>query len=187
MPHVIAIHGGAGLIRRDDVSPGREQAATASLRRVITEGSAELQRGGSALQVVVDAVAALEDDPLFNAGRGAVLAASGQVELEAAVMDGSRRAGAVAGVRTVRNPVHLAAAVRAHTPHVMVIGEGAEALATELGLPRVEPGHFVVPERLSQLEVARASGRIHLDHGGAGGHGTVGAVALDLEGHLAAA
>lgn len=189
MPPAIAIHGGAGLIRRDALTPERQRAALASLHRVITEGARALAQGAPALQAVIEAVVALEDDPLFNAGHGAVLAADGGIELDAAVMDGERRAGAVTGVRTVRNPVRLAAAVLEHTPHVLVAGHGAEALAEQLQLERVEPGYFVTPEREAQLQVARASGRFHLDHGGAERdvYGTVGAVAVDAGGHVASA
>ncbi len=138
---------------------------------------------------MIATVAALEDDPLFNAGRGAVLASNGEAQLDAAVMDGDRRAGAVAGLRTIRNPVHLAAAVRAHTPHLLLVGAGAEALAREVGVAQVSPDYFVTPSRVAQQQAAAATGGLHLDHGGGTSdvHGTVGAVAVDRAGRVAAA
>jgi beta-aspartyl-peptidase (threonine type) len=142
-----------------------------------------LERGGSALDAVEAAVCALEDDPLFNAGRGAVLAADGTIEHDASVMDGrTRGAGAISGSRTVRNPVKLARAVMEHTPHVMIIGEGAERLADERKLERVERSWFVTPERVEQLRAAKAAEERKPDV-----YGTVGAVACDAHGHLAAA
>jgi beta-aspartyl-peptidase (threonine type) len=142
-----------------------------------------LASGGAALDAVVAAVVSLEEDPLFNAGRGAVLTSDGTVELVAAVMDGrTREGGAVAGARTVRNPVRLARAVMESTPHVLLVGEGAELLANERGLERVDPSFFVTDERLDQLARIRAEEKVKLDV-----YGTVGAVARDASGHLAAA
>lgn len=189
VPFSIAIHGGAGLLQRHSLSPEREAACLSGLARALRAGHALLDAGGSALDAVVESVRVLEDDPLFNAGRGAVLAADGTVELDAAVMDGrDRSAGAVAAVHGVRNPVLLASLVRASTPHVLLVGAGAERLAAEHGL-RVEPlEYFVTPERVDQLKVAQG----HTFSLGAGGprtdvYGTVGAVARDRAGHLAAA
>ena len=148
-----------------------------------------LANGATALDVVVAAVVALEDDPLFNAGRGAVLTRDGQAELDAAVMEGTqRRAGAVAACRTVRNPVQLAARIMSDTSHVMLVGEGADALAGELGLECVAPSYFVTDERRAQLERALSTGALHLDHETErDAYGTVGAVACDADGQLAAA
>ncbi len=186
MPHAVAIHGGAGLIRRDRVPPEREAAARASLGGIVARADARLAAGASALDVVVEACVALEEEPLFNAGRGAVLTRAGTAELDAAVMDGrDRRAGAVTLVRRVRNPVLLARAVMEHTPHVFLGGEGAEALAEAQGLECVSPAWFLVPERVAQLERARERGGVSLDHGSS--QGTVGAVACDGHGHVAAA
>jgi len=188
MPYAIAIHGGAGLIRRDALSDERRTACEASLRRIVRAASQSLQGGAPALDVACDAVAALEDDPLFNAGRGAVLAGDGTVELEASVMaDGGF--GAVSLVRTVRNPVRLARAVLERSPHLYLAGEAAEALATREGLARCDNADFVVPERVAQLERAREAGRFSLDHGGGDRdvYGTVGAVVCDRQGRLAAA
>ncbi|MEQ1566781.1 MAG: isoaspartyl peptidase/L-asparaginase, partial [Myxococcota bacterium] len=146
-------------------------------------GARVLERGGTAVDAVESAVVALEEDPLFNAGRGAVLAADGSIELDAAVMDGrDRRAGAVACVTTARNPIKLARAVMDHTPHVLLIAHGAEALARELGLERVDPEWFRTPERAAHLADVRARAEARPDV-----YGTVGAVALDQAGHLAAA
>jgi beta-aspartyl-peptidase (threonine type) len=192
----LAIHGGAGLTYKGSLSAERETACEASLRRVLALGAEILQAGGSALDAVEAAVVALEDDPLFNAGRGAVLANDGTVELDAAIMDGiSRRAGAVAGAKTVRNPIRLARAVMEGTPHVMLVGEGADRYAVERGLPTEPLSYFVVPERLEQLERARTAHRFSLAADPSDGqpqkdrdvYGTVGAVACDQHGHLAVA
>lgn len=186
----VAIHGGAGLIRKNALSDERQARCEASLHRIVRAAAAALTNGARALDVAVDTVAQLEDDPLFNAGHGAVLAADGGVELEASVMDGrTRRCGAASLVRTVRNPVRLARAVLLRSPHVYLAGDGAEALATREGLARVEPSAFVVPEREAQLLRAREKGTFQLDHGGGGGdvYGTVGAVVRDAQGALAAA
>jgi isoaspartyl peptidase/L-asparaginase-like protein (Ntn-hydrolase superfamily) len=133
---------------------------------------------------VVEAVAVLEDHPLFNAGRGSALTAKGRVEMDASVMDGATRAaGGVACVRTVRSPVRLARLVLERTPHVLLVGAGAEAFARAQGLPRVDPAWFVVPEQRERLRRARRRAR----RSEPPGHGTVGAVARDAAGHLAAA
>jgi isoaspartyl peptidase/L-asparaginase-like protein (Ntn-hydrolase superfamily) len=190
MGFTIAVHGGAGLIRRHSLTPEREEACRAALRAALGIGAAILASGGAALDAVVAAVVALEEDPLFNAGRGAVLAADGGIELDAAIMDGRTRAGgAVAGVRTVRNPVLLARAVAERTPHVLLVGDGAEAFAREIGAQTVDPAWFRTPERVEQLAQAHAEERVSLDHGGADVdvYGTVGAVACDAAGHVAAA
>jgi beta-aspartyl-peptidase (threonine type) len=188
----LAIHGGAGLTYKGSLSVERETACEASLRRVLALGAEILRAGGSALDAVEAAVVALEDDPLFNAGRGAVLANDGTVELDAAIMDGStRKAGAIAGSRTVRNPIRLARAVMEGTPHVMLVGEGADRYAVERGLPTEPLSYFVVPERVAQLERARAAHQFSLaspqPDKDRDVYGTVGAVALDQHGHLAVA
>jgi len=183
MPFTIAVHGGAGLVHRHSLTPEREEACRAGLRDALAAGADVLGRRGTALDAAVAAVVSLEDNPLFNAGRGAVLTADGRIELDAAVMDGrSRAAGAVAGVRTVRNPIRLARAVMERTPHVLLIGDGAEGLAAEVGLERVDPSFFRTAERVEQLARTRAEQEAKLDV-----YGTVGAVARDLDGHLAAA
>ena len=190
VPFAVAIHGGAGLIRPASLTAERQAAAMASLDRIVGLAAGALADGARAVEAVVAAVVDLEEDPLFNAGRGAVLGGDGRAELDAAVMDGiDRRAGAVTGVRTVRNPIRLAQAVMQRTPHVILAGAGAEALATEVDLERVDPDFFITEDRRRQLAQAKRTGRFHLDHGGADQdvYGTVGAVAVDRYGHVAAA
>src|SRR5919112_32959 len=126
--YVLAVHGGAGTIRRDVLSPGQEAEYHAGLCRALKAGSAILAGGGRALDAVAEAVVALEDDPLFNAGRGAVFTSSGTQEMDAAIMDGrDRRAGAGAAILGPKNPVLAARAVMEHSPHVLLVGEGALA------------------------------------------------------------
>jgi beta-aspartyl-peptidase (threonine type) len=189
-----ALHGGAG-----DPPPGAgpQPEQRAALQRIAAEANALLHGGASALDAVTLAVERLEDCPLFNAGVGAVLNRDGRPELDAAIMNGAGRAcGAVTGISRVRSPIRLARAVMERTPHVFFGGIGAERLAAELGLELVEPDFFVTHERLLQLEAARRAGAITLDHDDQAGHagcdddaafGTVGAVARDMQGHLAAA
>ncbi|HUS23692.1 MAG TPA: isoaspartyl peptidase/L-asparaginase [Candidatus Binatia bacterium] len=183
MPNDIrfALHGGAGSPSPEmDVAEQR-----AALRRIADEALALLRDGGSALDAVERAVVRLEECPLFNAGVGAVLNSDGAPELDAAIMDGrSRACGAIAGVCRVESPVRLARAVMEKSPHVMFLGAGAEAFARELGMKEVSPDHFVTELRFRQLKAAHAKGAILLDHDGGG---TVGAVARDAHGHLAAA
>jgi beta-aspartyl-peptidase (threonine type) len=188
-PIRLAIHGGAGdAAGGDDTAPHR-----AALRDIAAEGHALLAQGTRALDAVERLVMRLEECPLFNAGVGAVLNRDGQPELDASIMDGATRAcGAVAGVARMRSPVQLARAVMEKSPHVLYAGAGAEALGRELGLPEVTPDHFVTEERFRQLKDAHRRGVIALDHdsafsAGADGFGTVGAVARDRHGHLAAA
>lgn len=180
----LALHGGAG-----DPAPGAPSDPPEhrdALMRIAAEGLDWLRAGRAAVDVVERVVELLEDCPLFNAGIGAVLNADGQPELDAAIMDGrSRAGGAVTGVMRTRSPVRLARAVMERSPHVMFAGAGAEALGRELGLAEVDPSFFVIDERVRQLERARKTGSIVLDHDAA--FGTVGAVARDSRGHLAAA
>lgn len=190
--YALAIHGGAGLTRKGALSPERESSATSSLSQILSLGQSMLEQGALALDVVEACVVALEDDPLFNAGRGAVLASDGSVELDAAIMEGERRlAGAVASVRTPRNPIRLARAVLERTPHVLLAGPGADRYAEEVGLVLAGPDHFVTPERLRQLREAQEAGKYGLSSAPEGKdkdvYGTVGAVACDKSGHVAAA
>ncbi|HJU08593.1 MAG TPA: isoaspartyl peptidase/L-asparaginase [Rhodanobacteraceae bacterium] len=181
---VLLIHGGAGVIGRN-VSSGKQQAIRASLHEALQRGHARLRAGDSALDAVCAAVTALEDAPQFNAGRGAVFTHEGRNELDAAIMEGATlRAGAVAGVRGIRNPVLLARAAMEHSLHVMLIGEGAEAFARERGIEFAAPEYFRTEERWRELQnalknEARGEPQNYF--------GTVGAVALDVRGHLAAA
>ncbi len=180
----LVIHGGAGVIERDQLDAAAESAIRAALQHALDTGSGVLAAGGSALDAVEATVRELEDDPHFNAGRGAVLTYQGSNELDAAVMDGNgRRAGAVAGATATRNPVSLARAVMEASPHVMLAGRGADEFSRLQGLEQVEPEWFAIPERRRQLEEMKASGDwFDVDMK----YGTVGAVALDVHGHVAA-
>ena len=179
------IHGGSGAMRPATMTPEQEEAARAGLHAALDAGEAVLASGGSALDAVEAAARVLEDDPSFNAGRGSVLTAEGVVELDAAIMEGTgRRAGAVAGLRTTRAPVSAARAVMEHSPHVLLTYDGADRFAAEHGLEQVDNGWFVVPFRKAQLgKVMAGGGAFDSDIK----YGTVGAVAVDLAGHVAAA
>lgn len=188
--YTLAVHGGAGTIARGqtDVAPYH-----AGLRAALAAGEAVLARGGSALDAVVAAVRALEDEPLFNAGRGSVYTSAAQHEMDAAVMDGaSLAAGAVAGVRTLRNPVQLARTVM-DSNFVLLSGDGAEQFARDHGFEAMPPGYFHTDHRLAQLHQVQneAGAAMQMDHAApldeTRKFGTVGAVALDSAGHLASA
>lgn len=188
----IAIHGGAGTIDRERTSPEVRQQYMEALERVLRHGHDRLAAGASALDVVEECVRMLEDDPRFNAGRGAVLTSAGTAELDAAIMDGRTLAcGGVAGVRTVKNPISLARRVMEKTDHVLLAGDGAEAFASEMGVERVEPSYFETPDRRRALErELQRRQREREQREGEGSddkRGTVGAVALDKHGNLAAA
>jgi beta-aspartyl-peptidase (threonine type) len=191
----LAIHGGAGVIDRDSLTPEREAEFRAALERIAGAAWARLQAGASALDVVESAVRDLEDFPLFNAGHGAVLNADGVAELDAAIMDGrTRAAGAVAAARTPTHPVTLARAVMEHSEHVLLAGDGADRFAVEHAIEQSTPDYFITAERAEQQRLAAQSGKVTLDHdalfnGPNPGDktGTVGAVARDARGHLAAA
>ncbi|HEX8257706.1 MAG TPA: isoaspartyl peptidase/L-asparaginase [Allosphingosinicella sp.] len=181
----LVIHGGAGILERHLISPADEADVRAALNHALGTGAELLEGGGSALDAVEAAVRELEDDPHFNSGRGAVFTFQGTNELDAAIMDGrTRAAGAVAGVSGTRNPVSLARAVMENSPHVMLSGRGADQYSREQGLEQVEPEYFAVPERRRQLEEMKSRGDwFDADMK----YGTVGAVALDRHGHVAAA
>ena len=182
----IAIHGGAGVITRSSLSAEDEAAYRADLARALDAGYEVLQAGGDSLDAVTAAVRILEDSPLFNAGRGAVFNHEGINELDASIMDGrTLKAGAVAGVRHVRNPVDLARRVMERSPHVLLSGAGAEEFALEQGLELVPRKYFFTERRWQQLERARAGDK--LGSAALGYFGTVGAVARDSRGNLAAA
>ncbi|WP_449465945.1 isoaspartyl peptidase/L-asparaginase family protein [Stenotrophomonas humi] len=186
---LLVIHGGAGVVRKD-FSPEQERAARTALAEALRKGHEALMAGKPAMDAVTAAITVLEDDPAFNAGRGAVFTHDGKNELDASLMDGATlRAGAVAGVHTVKNPILLARAVMEHSPHVMMVGEGAEMFATEQKIPLVDPSYFRTEKRWQQLQRAlkeEAGGQAHADLETAKHFGTVGAVALDAEGKLAA-
>lgn len=188
-----ALHGGAGVLDPRHFPEQRRRECADSLARIADRAVRALGAGASALDVVEQAVVDLEEAPFFNAGFGAVLNANGEVELDAAIMDGrDRAAGAVAGATRARNPIRLARAVMTRSEHVLLIGAGADVFAAECGLELKDPTWFIRDERRVQLENARAEGRITLDHDERYEDvervsGTVGAVALDRDGHLAAA
>jgi len=186
---VLVMHGGAGVIKKD-LTPETEKLVRADLEQALAVGYAVLKSGGSSLDAVSKAIVVLEDSPRFNAGKGAVFAHDGKNELDAAIMDGATlRAGAIAGVHRVRNPILLARAVMEKSQHVMLVGDGAEAFAREVGITLVDPSYFRTEERWQQLQEAlkAESGKQASTLGRAIHYGTVGAVALDAQGHLAAA
>jgi beta-aspartyl-peptidase (threonine type) len=179
----LAIHGGAGTIRRADLSPDDETAIRATLHDALQRGYDVLRRGGASLDAVQAAITVLEDSPRFNAGKGAVLTSAGTVELDASIMDGATlKAGAVAGILHVKNPLSLARLVMEKSPHVMLAGEGAEAFARAQGVPMVPQEYFITEPRREQLRKAKSVGSLAPTEK----YGTVGAVALDARGHLAA-
>lgn len=186
---VLVIHGGAGVIKRD-MNPVKDKDIRAVMMRALKDGYAQLTAGKSSLDAVTAALTVLEDDPHFNAGKGAVFTHDGKNELDSAIMDGSTlRAGAIAGVHRVKNPILLARAVMEHSPHVMLAGDGAEKFAAEQGVTLVDPAYFRTDERWQQLQKALredAAKVAHTDVETAKHFGTVGAVALDMQGHLAA-
>ena len=183
----LVIHGGAGVIERARLSAGEEAAIRAALNRALDAGSAILSAGGAALDAVEAAVQVLEDDPHFNAGRGSVFTYEGGIEMDASIMDGrDRNAGAVAGITATRNPISLARRVMEESPHVFLNREGADQFSREQGLAQEPPAWFETAERRRQLEELRSRPShehfdVHLKYG------TVGAVALDQDGHVAAA
>lgn len=182
----IAIHGGAGTLTRSDMTPERDQAYRKSLQDALDAGAAVLKAGGSALDAVTAVVARLEEDEKFNAGKGAAYTWDATHELDASIMEGrTRAAGAVAGVTTVKSPIALARRVMEDSPHVMLSGRGAESFAKEQGLELVDNSYFDTPARREALERLKAENLSALDVDIK--FGTVGAVALDTAGNLAAA
>jgi beta-aspartyl-peptidase (threonine type) len=190
----LVVHGGAGTMERGKMTPEHEREYRAGIENALRAGWEILQRGGSSLDATEAAIRVFEDDPLFNAGKGSVFNAAGVNEMDAAIMDGKTlRAGAVANVQHVKNPILLARLVMEKSPHVMMAGEGAEAFAKEHGIELVDAKYFFTQERWDALQKAKAA-----EKAGANGdkkfylsdqdlHGTVGAVALDRNGNLAAA
>ncbi|WP_430420857.1 isoaspartyl peptidase/L-asparaginase family protein [Phenylobacterium sp.] len=198
----LVAHGGAGAIARGDLSAEQETAYREAMAAATTAGAAVLRAGGAAMDAVETTIRILEDDPLFNAGRGAAFTAEGRNELDASIMDGRNlAAGAVAGLTTTRHPISAARAVIEGSTHVMLGGEGADAFARSQGLEQVEPGFFFTEERWRSLETALgklglpvparpagaapASGKARLVHE-EGKYGTVGVVARDTQGDVAA-
>jgi L-asparaginase / beta-aspartyl-peptidase len=190
----LVVHGGAGTMERNKMTPEREREYRAGIENALRAGWEILQRGGSALDATQAAVRVFEDDPLFNAGKGSVFNAAGINEMDAAIMDGKTlKAGTVANLQHVKNPISLARLVMEHSPHVMMAGEGAEVFAKEHGMELVDAKYFFTQERWDALQKLKSA-----EKAGANGdkkfflteqelHGTVGAVALDRDGNLAAA
>lgn len=180
----IAIHGGAGTILKSSLSPEQESLYRAKLSLAIETGYSILERGGTSLDAVEAVVQLLEDDSLFNAGKGAVFNSDGKVELDASIMNGrTLKAGAVAGLHHVKNPIRLARAVMEKSEHVFLIGEGAEQFAKAHNLELVDESYFFTESRWRSLQKAKAKESLTEKEK----HGTVGAVALDQFGNLAAA
>jgi beta-aspartyl-peptidase (threonine type) len=181
----LVIHGGAGVVERANTTPEKDAAVRAALSLALDSGSALLAKGGSAMDAVSTAIQVLEDDPNFNAGKGAVFTYKGVNELDAAIMDGKTlAAGAVTGARYTKNPILLARAVMEKSPHVFLSREGADEFSREKGLEQVDPDYFATPERWKQLEELKAQklGWFDVDLK----YGTVGAVAVDAQGNIAA-
>lgn len=176
--YVLVIHGGAGTILKKDLSPEREKEYLEKLNEALETGALILKNGGTALDAVTETIQVLENSPLFNAGKGAVFTAEGINEMDASIMDGKDlNAGAVAGIRHVKNPILAARAVMENTDHVMLVGEGAEELAIRENLVMVDSSYFWTESRWESFQNAKEK---------AEKHGTVGAVALDKFGNLAA-
>jgi L-asparaginase / beta-aspartyl-peptidase len=203
---VLVIHGGAGTILKKNMTPEKEKAYSKALEESLQAGYYVLRNGGTSLDAVVEAVKVLEESPLFNAGKGAVFTNEGKNELDASIMDGKTlKAGSVAGVTTIKNPIMAARAVMEKSDHVMMIGAGAEQFAEQQGLEMVDPGYFYTEERWQSLMRLKEqdSTKMELDHDSTTNdkeeawlkqlgnkdhkYGTVGAVALDIHGNLAAA
>ncbi len=194
-PIAIVIHGGAGTITRKDMTPEMEAQYRAALKQALEAGYAVLKSGGASLDAVQAAIRVMEDNPLFNAGKGSVFAHNGKNEMDAAIMDGvTLKAGAVAGVEHIKNPIDLARMVMDKTPHVLLIGEGAEEFARSQGMQMMPASYFYTQRRWDELQKALKAEQT----GGpsasaeqypgttAHGYGTVGAVAMDRRGELAA-
>lgn len=201
----VVLHGGAGVIERSTMKPEMEAAYRASITQATEAAGKVLDQGGTAVDAVEAAIQILEDDPLFNAGRGAVFTADGKNELDAAIMDGSNlKAGAVAGVTRTRHPISLARTVMEKSPHVMLIGAGADAFAAQVGLEQVDPSFFFterrwqglvkqlqkegkpIPQRPAGAPPAPTVPVAEMEPPDAHKFGTVGVVALDKHGNIAA-
>lgn len=181
----LVIHGGAGTLERENMTPERDAEIRGVLDQALTAGSEILADGGTSLDAVKAAIIVLENDPNFNAGKGSVFTYKGRNEMDASIMDGrTRDAGAVAGVTTTKNPILLAEKVMTDSPHVMLSREGANEFSRENGLEQVDPDYFATPHRWNQLERLKANklGWYDVDLK----YGTVGAVAVDSEGNVAA-
>jgi L-asparaginase / beta-aspartyl-peptidase len=185
--YAIAIHGGAGTILRSTMTSEKESAYKKALEDAIIAGESVLKKGGNALDAVESAIRSLEDNPLFNAGRGAVFTNEGKNEMDASVMEGKTlKAGAVTGIKNIKNPISLAKAVMQQSEHVFLSGSGAMEFAKTVNAPTENDDYFFVQMRYDQLQQAKESDTVILDHTEGKKFGTVGAVALDIHGDLAA-
>ncbi|MDE2090785.1 MAG: isoaspartyl peptidase/L-asparaginase [Gammaproteobacteria bacterium] len=193
-PIAIVIHGGAGTISPKDMTPALEAEYRSTLRQALTSGYAVLKRGGTSLDAVQAAIEVMEDSPLFNAGRGSVFTHDGKNEMDAAIMDGSNlKAGGVADVQHIKNPIALARLVMEKTPHVLLVADGAEQFAVSQGMPLMPAGYFYTQKRWDELQRAlkkegNKTTALEEQYPGTSAHGfgTVGAVALDRYGNIAA-
>jgi len=185
--YALVIHGGAGTILKSSMTDEMEAAYLASLNRALDAGEKILQNGGTAIDAIEAAIMIMEDDPLFNAGKGAVFTHEGTNELDASIMmGGDLNAGAVGGVSTIKNPILAARAVMSNSPHVMMVGKGAEAFAATQGIEMVDPSYFFTESRMKSLQRAKEKEEANEKQDAATRHGTVGAVALDKNGQIAA-
>ena len=180
---MLVMHGGAGTITRQSMTPDREKQYRDAMEQALRTGQTILMKGGSSIDAVEASIRVLEDSPLFNAGKGAVFTHEGRNELDASIMDGkTKKAGAVAGVTIIKNPISAARAVMEKSPHVMMAGHGAELFATQVGLEIVDPSYFWTERRWKELQLELMNEASTTEKH----HGTVGAVALDQNGNLAA-
>jgi beta-aspartyl-peptidase (threonine type) len=191
--YAIAIHGGAGTILKSSMTKEKEQAYTIALENAVKAGNDILKNGGTAINAVEASIISLENDPLFNAGRGAVFTNDGKHEMDACIMSGlDLSTGAVAGVSHIKNPIRLARAVMERSEHVLLSSTGAEEFAKKIGIEIADDAYFFVQHRFDQLQSAKEEGKIVMDHNDQRTSkddkkfGTVGAVALDIHGNLAA-
>ena len=193
----LVIHGGAGTIVKENMTPEKEAAYRQKLEEALAKGYSVLEKGGTSLEAIVAAISIMEDSPLFNAGKGSVFTNEGKNEMDASIMNGkTTMAGAVAGVTNIKNPITAAMAVMNQSKHVMMAGAGAEKFAQQVGLEIVDPAYFHTDSRYHQLQKIIEKEEMQLDHDGDQGslknnyndykYGTVGAVALDQYGNLAA-
>jgi beta-aspartyl-peptidase (threonine type) len=187
---ILVLHGGAG-VWRNELTPERERESREAMRTALRVGEGVLRTNGTSLDAVEAAIRVLEDSPVFNAGKGSVLTSAGTVEMDASIMDGgTKKAGAVASVKRIKNPITAARAVMEKSPHVMMVGDGAEAFAKEQGTRLMSPSYFITPFRKEQWEKEKRKGKTKekrtAEAEARDAIGTVGAVALDGRGNLAA-
>ena len=188
LPYSIAVHGGAGTISKNKLTQDKEAQYTKGLEEALSAGEVILKAGGTSIEAVASAVRCLEDHPLFNAGKGSVFTFEGTHEMDAAIMCGKTlKAGSVAGIQSIKNPISLAKKIMDTSEFVFLSGQGAENFAREHQLEFESGDYFFTEDRFLQLQSARNGSRVQLDHADDKKFGTVGAVAIDRQGNLAAA